>query len=154
MGKAKLTFELELPADANFASDYYRAVAALRKLQRDVSKSSDIRNLLVDASPNTNIKFGAPLFRNKLDENDEENLPEGNIADVVDKGPSPSRKRKMSDDDGSPTDSTTELIEGMNKATVVGGTDEAEAANIEKLPDVVAVGVKSNRNRPKQILKA
>lgn len=66
MAKAKLTFELELPAESSFASDYFRAVAALRRLQKDVAKSSDVRNLLVDASTSSAVKFGAPLFRPKV----------------------------------------------------------------------------------------
>ncbi|KAF4580258.1 hypothetical protein EYR38_005733 [Pleurotus pulmonarius] len=81
MAKAKLTFELELPAESSFASDYFRAVAALRRLQKDVAKSSDVRNLLVDASTSSAVKFGAPLFRPKIHDEDEECLPDGDIAD-------------------------------------------------------------------------
>ncbi|KAF4586094.1 hypothetical protein EYR38_009742 [Pleurotus pulmonarius] len=84
MAKAKLTFELELPSDSTFASDYFRAVASLRRLQRDIAKTSDTRNLLVDATTSSSMKFGAPLFRVKLDDYDEEGVPDGPIADDAD----------------------------------------------------------------------
>ncbi|KAF9492786.1 hypothetical protein BDN71DRAFT_1509113 [Pleurotus eryngii] len=81
MAKAKLTFELELPLDLSFASNYFQVVASLRRLQRDIAKTSDTRNLLVDATTSSSMKFGAPLFHVKLDDYDEEGVPDGPIAD-------------------------------------------------------------------------
>ncbi len=66
MARAKLSFELQLPSDAVFSADYYRAVATLRKMQKDAAKTADIRNLLSDTSMNSGIKFSAPLFRRKV----------------------------------------------------------------------------------------
>ncbi|KAF9495646.1 hypothetical protein BDN71DRAFT_1430863 [Pleurotus eryngii] len=78
--KAKITFELEMPKDAVFAADYLRGVAFLKRLVRNARPAVEERNLLVDSSAHSNVRFGAPLFRAKRDDDDEEEMPEDYIS--------------------------------------------------------------------------
>lgn len=64
--KAKLAFELEMPKDAIFAADFVRGVAFLKRLERNARPNVDGRNLFVDATVQSSIRFGAPLFRPKV----------------------------------------------------------------------------------------
>ncbi|KAF9489728.1 hypothetical protein BDN71DRAFT_1455643 [Pleurotus eryngii] len=81
--KAKITFELELPKDASFAADYVRGVAFLKRLERNARPAVEGRNLFLDSSAHSNIRFGAPLFRPKRDDADQEEMPDDYISSLA-----------------------------------------------------------------------
>ncbi|KAF9488077.1 hypothetical protein BDN71DRAFT_1513392 [Pleurotus eryngii] len=81
MAKAKFAFELELPENPAFTTNYYKAVSTLQCLQRDATKSTDIRHLLVNGLTNSNIKITTSIFHQKWNGQDEDLLPKGNITD-------------------------------------------------------------------------
>lgn len=64
--KAKIAFELEMPTDAMFAADYLRGIAFLKRLERNARPSVEGRNLFLDSSAHSNVRFVAPLFRVKV----------------------------------------------------------------------------------------
>lgn len=64
--KAKIIFELEMPKDAMFAADYLRGIAFLKRLERNARPSVEGRNLFIDSSARSNVRFVAPLFRAKV----------------------------------------------------------------------------------------
>lgn len=65
LAKAKISFELEMPAHGIFAGDYLRGVALLRKLEKNALPALESRNLLVDSTAHSHVRMVAALFREK-----------------------------------------------------------------------------------------
>ncbi|KAG5220804.1 CONSTITUTIVE PHOTOMORPHOGENIC protein [Salix suchowensis] len=64
MIKAKLSFDLKLPADPAFTFDYYRAMSALKRIQKEAVKTADTRNLFIDTMMNSDNPDYFPTSNN------------------------------------------------------------------------------------------